>query len=258
VLLTPVLALGLLAAAPEEVTPVSWALVGAVCFGAAAAGRAWTTGRPLLGARIFSGSLLCSALFALYFYGGVESASSVSLITAVAVAGVLLGRRALVMAGLAAFVAVLAVSRLEALGLMPDEPPPSIALSTATMELGVLLLIDDFGTGWSSLSYVQSYPVDVVKIDRAFIMTIDEDGGHVLAATIKFMAAALGLQVVAEGIETQTQYHRLREMDVELGQGYHFSRPLPAEDAQRLLRPRVAERPSGIRAVPPRVMKVLG
>jgi diguanylate cyclase (GGDEF)-like protein len=111
-------------------------------------------------------------------------------------------------------------------------------------ELGVALLIDDFGTGWSSMAYVQSYPVDILKIDRAFVRGITDAGGDELAATIRFMARALGLAVVAEGIETRAQYRRLRELGVEMGQGYHFSRPVPAAGAERWLRPRIPEEPS--------------
>jgi EAL domain-containing protein (putative c-di-GMP-specific phosphodiesterase class I) len=110
--------------------------------------------------------------------------------------------------------------------------------------LGVVLALDDFGTGWSSLKYIQSYPMDVVKIDRSFIRSIDEDGGEQLAATIVFMAQQLGLHVVAEGVETRTQYRVLRELGVQDAQGYHFSRPLSADRAVRFLRPVLREEPS--------------
>lgn len=111
-------------------------------------------------------------------------------------------------------------------------------------ELGVVLALDDFGTGWSSLSYIQSYPLDVVKIDQSFIRTIDEAGGQELAATIVFMANTLGLEVVAEGIETRTQYRVVRSLGVHDGQGYHFSRPLPSDRAAAYLRPGLPEEPS--------------
>ena len=111
-------------------------------------------------------------------------------------------------------------------------------------KLGVVLALDDFGTGWSSLRYIQSYPIDVVKIDRSFIKTIDESGGQALAATIIFMAKELGLALVGEGIETRTQYRVLRELGVHEGQGYHFSRPLPPDRAAVYLRPGLPEEPS--------------
>ncbi len=117
-------------------------------------------------------------------------------------------------------------------------------LLTELKELGVVLALDDFGTGWSSLRYIQSYPIDVVKIDRSFIKTIDETGGHELAATVVFMAKELRLELVAEGIETRTQYRVLRDLGVQEGQGYHFSRPVPAARAAAFLAPWVPEEPS--------------
>jgi diguanylate cyclase (GGDEF)-like protein len=110
--------------------------------------------------------------------------------------------------------------------------------------LGVVLCLDDFGTGWSSLQYVQSYPFDVLKIDRSFIKSIDAAGGQELSATIVFMARQLGLSVVGEGIETRTQFRVLRDLGVQEGQGYHFSRPLPAERAASFLRAGIPEEPS--------------
>lgn len=110
--------------------------------------------------------------------------------------------------------------------------------------LGVVLALDDFGTGWSSLRYIQDYPVHVVKIDRSFIATIDGHGGQELAATVVFMAQQLGLDVVGEGIETRAQYRVLRNLGVHAGQGYHFSRPVPAARAVRYLRPWLPEEPS--------------
>ncbi|MCP4869842.1 MAG: GGDEF domain-containing protein [Proteobacteria bacterium] len=111
-------------------------------------------------------------------------------------------------------------------------------------ELGVVLALDDFGTGWSSLQYIQSYPMDVVKIDRSFISPIDEEGGQELAATIVFMARELGLEVIGEGVETRTQYRVLRDLGVQAGQGFHFSRPVPAKRAVRYLKPPLEEEPS--------------
>ncbi len=110
--------------------------------------------------------------------------------------------------------------------------------------LGVVLALDDFGTGYSSLMYVQQYPLDVVKIDRSFVSPITETGGGELASTIIFMAQQLELAIVAEGIETRAQYRILRDGGVEEGQGYHFSRPLPAEEAIRYLQPWAPDEPS--------------
>jgi predicted signal transduction protein with EAL and GGDEF domain len=117
-------------------------------------------------------------------------------------------------------------------------------LLTELKELGVVLALDDFGTGWSSLQYIQQYPMDVVKIDRSFISPISDAGGDELASTVIFMAERLGLAIVAEGIETRSQYRILREHGVAEGQGYHFSRPLAAMEASRYLQPWAPDEPS--------------
>lgn len=117
-------------------------------------------------------------------------------------------------------------------------------LLTELKELGVALALDDFGTGWSSLRYIQQYPLDVVKIDRSFISPINEAGGDELASTVIYMAEKLGLAIVAEGIETRAQYRILRDHGVEEGQGYHFSRPLAAMQAAMFLQPWAPDEPS--------------
>ncbi len=101
---------------------------------------------------------------------------------------------------------------------------------------GVSLHLDDFGTGYSSLSYLHQFPIDVVKIDRAFIRELDESPDkNSLVASIVAMAHNMGLQVVAEGIETATQLARLKSMSCQLGQGYYLARPLSVHDAEQLL-----------------------
>ena len=92
--------------------------------------------------------------------------------------------------------------------------------------LGVSLAIDDFGTGYSSLSYLQRYPIDILKIDKAFVDAIDKSGdGPVLASAIVALGETLRMTTVAEGIETDAQRDRLIQLGCELGQGYHFGRP---------------------------------
>jgi EAL domain-containing protein (putative c-di-GMP-specific phosphodiesterase class I) len=102
--------------------------------------------------------------------------------------------------------------------------------------LGVSLLMDDFGTGYSSLSYLHSFPIDVIKIDRSFVgrMTEGEQPLQIVRTIIE-LARVLGMDVVAEGIETREQYLRLRELGCRFGQGYLFARPLTAENVAHLL-----------------------
>ena len=105
-----------------------------------------------------------------------------------------------------------------------------LTLLNGLRELGVGLAIDDFGTGYSSLAYLSSFPVDRLKIDRAFVTELgsDEGGQEALeiARAIVSLGLSLGLKVVAEGIETVPQLAVLRMLGVQLGQGWHFGRPL--------------------------------
>jgi EAL domain-containing protein (putative c-di-GMP-specific phosphodiesterase class I) len=103
-------------------------------------------------------------------------------------------------------------------------------------QLGVSLHMDDFGTGYSSLSHLHSFPFDVLKIDRSFVqrMHIGEQPLQIVQ-TILELARVLGMDVVAEGIETQEQLRLLRKMGCRYGQGYLFSRPLPADQIEQLI-----------------------
>jgi len=96
---------------------------------------------------------------------------------------------------------------------------------------GVRLAIDDFGTGYSSLSRLKHMPVHTLKIDRSFVMDLpdDQDAGNMVAAIIQ-LAHSLGMSPLAEGIETQAQWDFLVAKGCQLGQGFYFSRPIPAED----------------------------
>ncbi|MDQ3181720.1 MAG: EAL domain-containing protein, partial [Acidobacteriota bacterium] len=111
-----------------------------------------------------------------------------------------------------------------------------ISMLTQIRELGIQLSIDDFGTGYSSLSYLHRFPINTLKVDRSFVSTM-EDGSEngEIVRTVIALAKTLKLDVVAEGIETIHQLHQLRILGCEYGQGYLFSRPVPAEEAERLL-----------------------
>jgi diguanylate cyclase (GGDEF)-like protein len=97
-------------------------------------------------------------------------------------------------------------------------------------QLGVRLALDDFGTGYSALGYLKRFPFDIVKIDRSFVRGLGEDAGDsAIVGAVLGMASALGMEVVAEGIETETQLACLTELGAQYGQGFYFARPGPVE-----------------------------
>lgn len=103
-------------------------------------------------------------------------------------------------------------------------------------DTGVQISIDDFGTGYSSLSYLHRFPIDLLKVDRSFVSAMEEntENGEIVRTVIA-LAKALKLKVVAEGIESIHQFHQLRILGCEYGQGYLFSKPMPVADTERLL-----------------------
>jgi diguanylate cyclase (GGDEF)-like protein/PAS domain S-box-containing protein len=115
--------------------------------------------------------------------------------------------------------------------------------ATALLEqlkaLGLQLMIDDFGTGYSSLSYLHQFPIDTVKIDQSFVGRMgtedaDDEGAEIVRAIVT-LAHTLGMNVVAEGIETAEQMAQLKALNAEYGQGYFFSKPLVSEEAGILI-----------------------
>jgi diguanylate cyclase (GGDEF)-like protein/PAS domain S-box-containing protein len=104
-------------------------------------------------------------------------------------------------------------------------------------DIGLVLTLDDFGTGYSSLSYLKRFPIDSVKIDQSFVrdLTSEEDSSGIVIAVIG-LGKSLHMRVVAEGVETREQLEILREHGCTEGQGYYFSRPVPAIELPRLLR----------------------
>ncbi len=112
----------------------------------------------------------------------------------------------------------------------------SVQILNTFREIGVTVAIDDFGTGYSSLSYLQKFPIDNIKIDRSFIWSMQKaDNNYILVKAIANMASNLNLQIIAEGIETREQLEILQGLECEYGQGFHFSKPLPPEEMERLL-----------------------
>ena len=104
-------------------------------------------------------------------------------------------------------------------------------------DAGIQVSIDDFGTGYSSLAYLKRFDIDYLKIDRSFVSNLESDAGDLaLAEAIVVMAHKLGFKVIAEGVETEAQRSILRQIGCDYAQGYLFSRPLPAEDFEALLR----------------------
>jgi EAL domain-containing protein (putative c-di-GMP-specific phosphodiesterase class I) len=117
-----------------------------------------------------------------------------------------------------------------------SDAPATTATLEVLRDLGVRAIIDDFGTGYSSLSYLERFPVDYVKIDRSFVGGLgEESGAAVLASGVISLAHALSLKVIAEGVETEEQLERLREMGCDLAQGHLFSEPLTVKAATNLL-----------------------
>jgi EAL domain-containing protein (putative c-di-GMP-specific phosphodiesterase class I) len=102
--------------------------------------------------------------------------------------------------------------------------------------LGVKLSIDDFGTGYSSLSYLHRFPFDTLKIDRSFVGRMEEQSDNAeIVRTILVLAHNLGMDVVAEGVETEEQLAILRAMNCQCGQGFLFSKPKDASLAEQFL-----------------------
>jgi EAL domain-containing protein (putative c-di-GMP-specific phosphodiesterase class I) len=119
--------------------------------------------------------------------------------------------------------------------LLDDMPETAVNLAMLCA-LGVRLSIDDFGTGYSSLGYLQRYPFDTLKIDRSFVAaSAHSDNAVRLIETIITMAHGLGMEVVAEGVETEAQLALLRERDCDFAQGYHLKRPAPLNEIAAFL-----------------------
>ena len=117
-----------------------------------------------------------------------------------------------------------------------DNIEAAVGLLTQLRSLGVQLSIDDFGTGYSSLSYLQRFPIDTLKIDRSFVTQMMENEENLaIVRTIVALARNLGMDVVAEGVETEDQLMLLRKLECEHGQGFLFSTPLGDEQLEQFI-----------------------
>jgi EAL domain-containing protein (putative c-di-GMP-specific phosphodiesterase class I) len=112
----------------------------------------------------------------------------------------------------------------------------AIATLQSMNQLGVGIALDDFGTGYSSLNYLKRFPITTLKIDGSFVRNITTDiRDKTITTALVDLAHGLGLNVVAEAVETQEQLELLRSIGCDRIQGYLFSRPLPAMEAERML-----------------------
>ncbi len=117
-----------------------------------------------------------------------------------------------------------------------DDPEAALDVLKELKSLGVRLAIDDFGTGFSSLTYLQRFPIDVLKVDKSFISELSEDGtGYVIVKAVIDLAHTLGLEVVAEGVETEDELRILKDLDCDMAQGFYFARPLPIAELKESL-----------------------
>jgi diguanylate cyclase (GGDEF)-like protein/excisionase family DNA binding protein len=125
--------------------------------------------------------------------------------------------------------------------VLMDQSEAGTRALRALRELGVQLVLDDFGTGYSSLAYLKHLPLDTIKIDRSFVSGLDDDDANLpIVEAVIALAHGLGIDVVAEGIETVAQLDRLRALGCDRGQGYFYARPLPPEELGPMLAAGVA------------------
>ena len=131
--------------------------------------------------------------------------------------------------------------------LMAEDPDHAAEALSRLKDLGVRLAIDDFGTGYSSLNYLHRFPFDTLKIDRSFVSRMDHDlASRLLVRAIVDLSADLGLETVAEGIESRDEFEELAALGCIYGQGYLLAKPMPAGDLRGMIAAREANwRPAG-------------
>ncbi|NJN76307.1 MAG: EAL domain-containing protein [Synechococcaceae cyanobacterium RL_1_2] len=121
--------------------------------------------------------------------------------------------------------------------MVMDNVESAIEILESLKDLNLRLSMDDFGTGYSSLSYLHRFPMDTIKVDQSFVRRIKDNGDDSeIARTVVMLGHNLGMDIIAEGIETVNQKQILQSLDCEYGQGYLFSKPVPVELVPDLLR----------------------
>jgi len=129
-------------------------------------------------------------------------------------------------------------------GVIMNDPDAAAAMLLQLKALGIQLSIDDFGTGYSSLAYLHRFPLDTLKIDQSFVARMGAQGENSeIVKTIVALARNMNMETVAEGVETREQHAQLRWLRCTYGQGYLWSRPVPAAEAEALLERDMASKP---------------
>lgn len=137
-------------------------------------------------------------------------------------------------------------------GMLMGDVQRTLAVLNELKTMGVYIAVDDFGTGYSSLAYLKRFPIDILKVDRSFVLECDQDnGGLAITRAIVSLAHSLNLRVVAEGVEKQTQLAVLNALGCQEFQGYLFARPMPAAHLTDYL----SERTTGTNDAPSKRMK---
>jgi EAL domain-containing protein (putative c-di-GMP-specific phosphodiesterase class I) len=111
---------------------------------------------------------------------------------------------------------------------------PAVESFRRLQDIGVMIAFDDFGTGYASMSHLKNFPLNTLKIDKSFVMKLWDDPNNLpIVSVIIVLGKSLGLSVIAEGVEDDNTAQHLAAIGCDEGQGYHFSRPVPAAEFER-------------------------
>lgn len=132
-----------------------------------------------------------------------------------------------------------------------EQPDTAVKMLEKLCYLGIQISIDDFGTGYSNLNYLSQMPISTLKIDRSFISSIENGKQNLtIVKTILTMAQSLGIRVVAEGVENESQLHRLKSLNCEGAQGYYFAKPMSLAETEEFLQNQVFNIPDDFSEIP--------